>query len=97
MDQGDILDRIKKVMREKGIKQTFVAKSLGLTDGGLSKIMKGGTHLTVETLLQIAKVLDVDPTSLIPSSESGRPGQSFEDYVRSIIQDECDKKYQPID
>ena len=92
MDQGDILGRIKEVMREKGIKQTFIAKSLGLTDGGLSKIMKGGTNLTLDTLLQIAKILDVDPASLIPSSEQGgKPQRTLEDYIRSIIRDEHSK------
>ena len=87
----EILCHIKRVMKEKKITQEYLAEQLGVSQGTVSLIMNGKSALTVNTLLQIAKVLEVDPASLIPSSEDGKPKQSFEDYIRSIIRDECGK------
>ena len=96
MEIQAILVEIKRVMKEKKITQTQVANELGMSTGNISHMMQGKVTLSVATLLQIAKVLDVDPASLIPSSEDGRPKQSFEDYVRSLIRDEASKD-QPKD
>ena len=92
--QEEVLRRIKHAMKEKGVKQTHVARALGLTFGGFSKIMKGNSRLTVTTLLQIAEVLGVEPASLLPEHPDSKhgPAPTFEDYVRRIVRNEISGK-----
>ncbi|MFK8284631.1 helix-turn-helix domain-containing protein [Capnocytophaga canis] len=55
--------RIKDVLKEKGINQIELAEKLGVTRVGLNRIINGNP--TIETLLKIANVLEVDVRDLI--------------------------------
>lgn len=59
-----------------------------MSKSNISKIVRGERKLAVETLLQIARILDVDPASLIPSAQIDTKKLAFEEYVREIIRGE---------
>ena len=92
--QDEVILRLKELLKSKGVKQSYIAEQLGVSTSMVSKIMRGESRIYLDTLLQIAKVLEVDPASLIPSSSDGKPKQSFEDYVRAIIRDEHSRSHQ---
>ncbi len=56
----EIGNRIKKIRYSKGLNSKNVADAVGILDTSLSKIEREGTN-SVETLLKIAKALDVNP------------------------------------
>ena len=56
-------NRIKEVLREKGITQKEVAKIIGMSEVGLSKAIKGSA--TQETINKIAEALNVSSDILI--------------------------------
>lgn len=51
---GAILGR----MEELGITQARLSKSLAMTPGNLSRILKGDRNFTIDTLFEIAQVLN---------------------------------------
>ncbi|MFJ1321994.1 helix-turn-helix domain-containing protein [Capnocytophaga canis] len=55
--------RIKEVAKSKGISISELADKLGVTRVGMSKTINGNP--TIETLLKIANVLEVDVRDLI--------------------------------
>lgn len=48
---------IKKYLDEKGIKQTYLAQKIGMTDWALSGRLSGNIELRVTELYQICQVL----------------------------------------
>ncbi len=56
----EIGNRIKKIRYSKGLNSKNVADAVGILDTSLSKIEREGTN-SLETLLKIAKALDVNP------------------------------------
>lgn len=50
---------IKEYLEAKGIRQTFVAKKAGLTDGQMSDICNGKVKLDVCVYYRICKALEV--------------------------------------
>ena len=51
--------RIKEYMVNKGIKQAFVAKQVGITTARLSQICNKGRTIDCETYYKICRVLEV--------------------------------------
>ena len=51
--------RIKEYMASKGIKQTFVADQVGITNARLSEILNKGRSIDCETYYKICKALNV--------------------------------------
>lgn len=51
--------RIKEYMASKGIKQTFVADQVGITNARLSEICNKGRSIDCETYYKICKALNV--------------------------------------
>ncbi|SDE48393.1 helix-turn-helix domain-containing protein [Riemerella columbipharyngis] len=77
--------RIKEIAKEKGISMGEIAQKLGISPVGFSKTINGNP--TLETLLKIASVLDVDVLELIESSKPNQYRELFEkvgDTYRSI-------------
>ena len=59
------IDNIRRLIRRKGLKQTFVAEQAGLTDQQLTDILSNRRLLRVEHLEPLARVLGVTIETLI--------------------------------
>jgi|TARA_R110000824_G_scaffold70866_2_gene181671 putative transcriptional regulator len=65
-------NRIKEILREKGIKQTYICKELGINESVLSLIINGKRKPSQERLKALAKILNVSIKDLYPEVEVKR-------------------------
>lgn len=63
---GEIFD---KLIKEKGLKKTFVAKRMGISQQNLTHIIHRGTF-DADLALKAAKVLDVNPAIFMDKAYS---------------------------
>ncbi len=63
------LNRIKDVLDEKGISQTWLANKLGKSFNSVNAYVCNRTQPNLETLLQISKILQIDMRDLISDAE----------------------------
>ena len=63
------LNRIKEVLDEKGISQTWLAKKLYKSFNSVNSYVCNRTQPNLETLLQISQILNVDLKDLIADQE----------------------------
>ena len=63
------LNRIKEVLDEKGISQTWLAKKLDKRFNSVNSYVCNRTQPNLETLLQISQILNVDLKDLIADKE----------------------------
>ena len=61
------MNRIKAVLEEKGIKQTWLAEKLGKSYNMVNSYVQNRRQPSLEVLYQIAKLLNVDVKDLIIS------------------------------
>ena len=61
------MNRIKEVLEEKRLKQTWLAENLGKSYNMVNAYVQNRQQPRLEILFEIAKVLDVDPKELIQS------------------------------
>jgi len=66
---SSILNRIKEVLEEKGIKQIWLAEKLGKSYNMVNAYAKNRQQPRLETLMDIANILDVDVKDLIISNK----------------------------
>ncbi len=59
------MNRIKEVLTEKGIKQTWLAEKLGKSFSVVNSYVCNRRQPSLEVLFEIAKILDVEPQQLI--------------------------------
>lgn len=59
------LNRIKEVLDERGISQTWLAKKLDKSFNSVNSYVCNRSQPNLETLLQISKILNVDMKDLI--------------------------------
>ena len=64
------MNRIKKVLEESGIKQTWLAEKLGKSFCMVNSYVCNRRQPSLEVLFEIAKILNVNPKELIDSNES---------------------------
>jgi len=64
------VNRIKVVLEEKGIKQTWLAEKLGKSYNMVNSYAQNRQQPRLEVLMQIAEILDVDVKDLIVSNKS---------------------------
>ena len=64
-NQQKTIDNIRRLIRTKGLKQTFVAEQAGLTDQQLTDILNNRRLLRVEHLEPLARMLGVTIEALI--------------------------------
>lgn len=64
-NQQKTIDNIRRLIRTKGLKQTFVAEQAGLTDQQLTDILNNRRLLRVEHLEPLARALGVTIETLI--------------------------------
>lgn len=65
------MNRIKEVLDEKGIKQTWLAEKLGKSYNMVNSYVQNRQQPRLEVLKEIAQILDVDVRELIVSTKHG--------------------------
>ena len=63
------MNRIKEVLEEKGIKQTWLAEKLGKSFSIVNAYVRNRRQPSLETLFQIAEILGVEVKELIVNKE----------------------------
>jgi transcriptional regulator with XRE-family HTH domain len=63
------MNRIKEVLEEKGIKQIWLAKKLGKSYNMVNAYAQNRQQPRLETLMEIANILDVDVKELLISNK----------------------------
>ena len=61
------MNRIKEVLEERGIKQTWLAEKLGKSFCMVNSYVCNRRQPSLEVLFEIAKILNVNPKELIDS------------------------------
>ena len=64
------MNRIKEVLEERGIKQTWLAERLGKSFCIVNSYACNRRQPSLEVLFEIAKILNVDPKDLIDNNTS---------------------------
>ena len=64
------MNRIKVVLKEKGIKQTWLADKLGKSFNTVNAYVQNRQQPRLETLNEISEILDVDIKDLIISTKN---------------------------
>ena len=64
------MNRIKEILDEKGIKQTWLAEKLGKSFNMVNAYAHNRRQPTLEVLYQIAEILDVEVSELLISRKS---------------------------
>ena len=63
------MNRIKEVLEEKGIKQIWLAEKLGKSYNMVNAYVQNRQQPRLETLMEIANILDIDVKDLIISNK----------------------------
>ncbi len=63
------MNRIKEVLKQKGIKQTWLSEKLGKSYNMINAFTQNRQQPRIEILLQIAVILDIDVKELIISNK----------------------------
>jgi putative transcriptional regulator len=64
------MNRIKEVLADKGIKQTWLAEKLGKSYNMVNSYVQNRQQPRLEVLMEIAVILDIDVKDLIVSNKS---------------------------
>ena len=85
---NDVISQLKAARLEKGLKQADLGKKLGLPQSHVSKIEQGSTDPRLSTVVDMARVLDLEPM-LIPRQMASR--------IRSLLsgEPEPERRWQP--
>ena len=62
------MNRIKEVLEEKGIKQTWLANQIGKSFNTVNGYVQNRQQPRMETLFEIARILKVNPKDLIDTN-----------------------------
>ncbi len=63
------MNRIKQVLEQKGIKQTWLAEKLGKSYNMVNAYAQNRQQPRLETLMEIADILDIDVKELLVSNK----------------------------
>ena len=66
------MNRIKEVLEQKGIKQTWLAEKLGKSYNMVNAYSQNRQQPRLETLMEIADILDIDVKELLVSNKHGQ-------------------------
>ncbi|WP_299157065.1 helix-turn-helix transcriptional regulator [uncultured Tenacibaculum sp.] len=66
------MNRIKQILEEKGIKQTWLAEKLGKSYNMVNGYVQNRQQPRLEVLNEIATILDVDVRELIVSNKDNK-------------------------
>ncbi|GAA4270441.1 helix-turn-helix domain-containing protein [Hyunsoonleella aestuarii] len=63
------MNRIKEVLEEKGIKQTWLAEKLGKSYNMVNSYVQNRRQPSLEDLYKIAEILNISPKELLVENE----------------------------
>lgn len=63
------MNRIKEVLKEKGITQTWLAKKLGKSYNTINEYARNVRQPSIKDLFKIAKMLSISPKELLVDNE----------------------------
>ena len=66
------MNNIKKIIKEKGLKQTYICKELDINESVLSLIINGKRKPNQDRLKALARILNVSIKDLYPNVEIRR-------------------------
>lgn len=66
------MNRIKKILENKGIKQVWLAEKLGKSYNMVNSYVQNRRQPSLEILNQVADILDIDVTELIVSNKTNK-------------------------
>lgn len=69
------MNRIKEVLEEKGIKQTWLAEKLGKSYNMVNGYVQNRQQPRLEVLYEIAKILDVEVKELLVEIKNDKSGK----------------------
>ncbi|MFC4872094.1 helix-turn-helix domain-containing protein [Negadavirga shengliensis] len=69
------MNRIKEVLEEKGIKQTWLAEKLGKSYNMVNGYVQNRQQPRLEVLYEIAKILDVEVKELLVELKNDKTGK----------------------
>lgn len=87
---NNILENIDTIRRNKGYSQEYLAAQIGMKQAGLSLIMSGERELKYNTLLQIAKVLQVSVVDIITFPDKYTLTKGGEVITEAVLQIKLD-------
>ena len=70
------MNRIKELLQEKGIKQTWLAEKLGKSFNMVNDYCNNRRQPSLEVLFEISRILLVDPKDLIAESQNAQNKKS---------------------
>lgn len=74
--KADLVARIDRIVRERGLKQVETAKLLGLSQPDVSRLLRGNfREYSMERLLRLLTALGQDVNIVIRESRSEQPGR----------------------
>lgn len=74
--KAELVTRIDKIIRERGLKQVDAAKLLGLSQPDVSRLLRGSfREYSMERLLRLLMALGRDVNIVIRESHPDRPGR----------------------
>ena len=74
--KAELVTRIDRIIRERGLNQVEAAKLLGLSQPDVSRLLRGNfREFSMERLLRLLTVLGRDVDSVIRESHSEKPGR----------------------
>jgi len=82
------MNRIKEVLEEKGIKQTWLAEQLGKSYNMVNGYVQNRQQPRLEVLYEIASILNIEVTELLVKSKDNTNG-----YVLAPIKQEYSFKF----
>lgn len=68
VEKKTIMNRIGQILKEKGLKQNWLASQLGMTTVMISLYVQNKRQPKLETLIRISQILKLDINLLIDSS-----------------------------
>jgi len=89
-----VVKKLRKILDERNIKQSTLAKALNYEPSWGSHLMTGKRGLTVNQLIKIAEFLDIHPCELLPDIGK-KPDINLDEYISFVVKrelEECKKK-----
>lgn len=63
--------KLKDVLEDRGIKQSYLCEKTGLSADSVSRILRGTRKISAEEFLNICEALNLDPRSFKKSAQTG--------------------------
>ena len=68
---NDIQRNLAEAIKQSGMKQTAIAKKLGISQQTISHYIKGDKMPALDTFANLCVIIDVDPADILCTNDSG--------------------------